>query len=331
MAGTAISPVATAIHAIEKRMEDFRQRLPAHIPAEKFVLTLKSAIGNNQKLAGVPLDLLLIEVQKAAADGLICDGREAAITIFRTKRNGQFIDAPKYIPMYQGLIKRVRNSGELVSMAAYLVYANEVTTINPETGEKWFRRWIDDDGEHVLYTPMMLGDRGEVAGGFSQVRLKDRTVVYCWMPVSELNKIKNRTKSRNQSGDVVGPWADDTEEMFKKTIIRRHCKTLPMDSDLANVFSRDDDMYEADANAPGVSISRPKANRAAALLANDREEHEVAEYEEVDHDPAEELPAEQVEREPAKRQPAAGKRQAEPQQRPQEADEYNGEPDEDPF
>lgn len=313
MAGKEL--VIKAIQAIESRTEEFRKSLPAHLPAEKFVRVFKNAIGNNPKLADVPLDLLIVEVSKAAADGLICDGREAAITLFKTKRGDEWIQAPKYIPMYQGLIKRARNTGEVINLAAYLVYENEVLSINPETGQPWFRRWIDDAGEHVTYTPMTLGDPGRIAGAFSQAKLKGGHVVYCWMSISQLDKIRNRTKSKDRDGNITGPWRDDTEEMFKKTVIRRHSKTLPMDSDLANVFSRDDDMYSNGDDEPPNYPRRPRPQRGAAAAALAADEIEDAEFETAPDEPKEEA-------KPPKGRPAKATKTETPP--PADDEEFNG-------
>jgi len=279
----AVREVPKIIAAIDERLGEFKRALPRHIPAPQFVRIVKTAISMNRELLECAPADLLNECMKAAADGLVLDGREATLTIYNTKRKvktdhgfeERWIKTPKYIPMFVGLIKRARNSGELKAISVFLVGENEVDKINPRTKKPHFRRWVDSTGEHIEYEPMTKGDPGPVTGGFSCAKLAGGVVDFCWMPIAEIRKIQQRTRSRKKSKNkqtgedttvIVGPWKTDESEMMKKTIIRRHSKTLPMNSDLARVFSRDDDLYDPDGgdDAPIPAAARPREREGVA-------------------------------------------------------------------
>ena len=67
---------------------------------------------------------------KAAQDALLPDGREGALVIYRTKlrtNDGQerWVDAVQWMPMVWGLMKKARNSGEIASITAHVVYRHD--------------------------------------------------------------------------------------------------------------------------------------------------------------------------------------------------------------
>lgn len=301
--------IVQSISAIENRRDEFAKLLPAHIPSDKFVRVIKTAIGANPDLAKVDPGLLVVECMKCAADGLVADGRQAAIVIYNQKVKGKrgeqdrWEKRPKYMPMKDGLIQRARNSGELLSIAGYIVYEEEIRNPRPAPGKPGFRRWIDDiGGEHILHEPMVR-PKGPVAGAYSMARLKNGVIDFCFMDIDDILAIKNRSKSKNDRGGWSGPWASDEKQMMIKTVFRRHSKTLPMDSDLARVFQRDDDMTDLSAPAGAPPITKQRG--AAASLLNDPEpeepEIEDGDYEDIVDDPEPEPEPRERKRDPEPR------------------------------
>ena len=65
---------------------DLKKMLPPSIPSDKFVRTVQTAITLNPDLAEADKNSVLTSCMKAAADGLVLDGREAALTIYNTKQ-----------------------------------------------------------------------------------------------------------------------------------------------------------------------------------------------------------------------------------------------------
>ena len=67
--------------------------------------------------------------------------------------------------MVGGILKKVRNSGELSSITAQIVYENDE-----------FNYYIDADGEHISHRPNMFGDRGKRIGAYALAKTKDGAI-----------------------------------------------------------------------------------------------------------------------------------------------------------
>jgi recombination protein RecT len=173
--------------------------------------------------------------------------------------------------MIGGILKKVRNSGELLSISAYVAYTNDV-----------FEYTLGDD-EHIKHIPD-LDDRGKPRLVYAIAKTKDGGIYREVMTVSEIEKVRNVSRAKN-----AGPWKDWWDEMARKTVLRRLAKRLPMSSDLDDLVRRDDALYEFDgarargtdaAIAPSIGLaSRLDALAAAAAPAHDSAAGEIIEHE----------------------------------------------------
>ena len=225
------NPLIKLNEQLEVRTQQFSAALPAHIPVERFKRVLLTAIQNNSALARADRQTLFNAAMKAAQDGLLCDGREAAMVIYRTKvqDKGQdvWIEAVQYIPMIAGLRKKVRNSGEIATWDAQVVY--EKDEFEYELG----------DAPFIKHKPFMGGDGGKIIAAYSVAVLKTGEKSREVMTISQIEKVRSISKSKDK-----GPWVDHYSEMCRKTVARRHSKVLPMSTDLDDLIRRDDDLYD---------------------------------------------------------------------------------------
>lgn len=232
-----VKPIEEVRGALSKMKDQFSAALPKQIDPEKFVRVVMTAVQNNQKLVtDATRQSLYSACMKCASDGLLPDGREAALVIFKGE--------VAYMPMVGGILKKVRNSGELSSITSQMVHKNDR-----------FRFWIDVDGEHIDHEPLMFGDRGEAIGVYALAKTKDGAVYVEVLDKAQVLAIKNVSRAQD------GPWKGAFEfEMWRKSAIRRLSKRLPMSTDLEAVIKRDDDFYDLDApKAPAAEPStKPK-------------------------------------------------------------------------
>lgn len=244
---------------IQAQESELKKMLPASIPSDKFVRTVQTAITLNPDLAQADKNSVLNACMKAASDGLVLDGREAALTIYNTKvkKNGSesWVKMAQYIPMVAGIIKRVRNSGEVSRLNAFVVYSN--------------------DTFHVAYGLEMslkhepnFADPGKPIGAYAICKFKDGETDFEFMSFQQIEAIRGRSKSGEN-----GPWKTDWSEMARKTVIRRLSKRLPVDSDISRVVERIDEDYDFKSavrsdthvvDEDGVVIEQPDAGKPPA-------------------------------------------------------------------
>lgn len=232
---------------IQSLETDLKKMLPPSIPSDKFVRTVQTAITLNPDLAEADKNSLLNACMKAAADGLVLDGREAALTIYNVKqKDGTWKKQAQYIPMVAGIIKRVRNSGEVARLNAFVVYSND--TFHVSYG-------LDMTLKHEPN----FADPGAPLGAYAVCLFKDGESDFEFMSLKQIESIRERSKSKDS-----GPWKTDWSEMARKTVIRRLAKRLPVDSDIARVVERIDEDYDL---KPGGQVSTPDGN--GVVLDND--------------------------------------------------------------
>jgi recombination protein RecT len=241
---------------LEKMGPQFAYALPAHIPVERFMRVVMTAIQNQPKLLACTRQSIFNSCMKCAQDGLLPDGREAAIVPFGENEDGQKkSEQATYMPMVAGIRKKARNSGEIADL-----WAREV-----REGDAF--DYQEGDEPHILHKPALAGgSEREITHVYSICKFKDGGLSRCVMTIAQVEEIR-RKFSRAKKG---GPWNDPVTygEMVKKTVVRRHAKELPSSSDLDTVLRRDDDLYEfKDARERGKEAARraPPANTMAAL------------------------------------------------------------------
>lgn len=255
----------------------FKAALPAHIPVERFLRVVMTAIQNNPALAHADRQSLWNSCMRAAQDGLLPDGREGALVIYKTKiKQGDsehWIDKVQWLPMIAGLRKKVRNSGEIATWDAHVVYERDEFAY--ELGDEPFVR-------HKPY----LGpdDPGPVIAAYSVAVLKSGEKTREVMTRAQLDKVRGASKSRDK-----GPWAEWFEEMCRKTVARRHSKVLPMSTDIDDLLRRDDDLYDF-RRAKDDGQAMPSARPSSLSAALDALAKPIAESVPIEREPDPEPP-----------------------------------------
>jgi len=218
--GTELTPIEAMRGTLVKMQPEFQAALPPQIPVEKFIRTTLTAVQMNPELLGADRRSLLGACMKAAQDGLLLDGREAAPVIFRTK------EGPKvqYMPMVGGILKKIRNSGELASISAHVVYSND--QFEYELG----------DNENIIHKPFLGEDRGKPIAVYAVAKTKDGAIYREVMSVADVDKVRQASRAKD-----AGPWVQWWDEMAKKTVIRRMAKRLPSSADVDQVLANDNE------------------------------------------------------------------------------------------
>lgn len=248
MPSKQITPVQAFSKDLALRETAFKSVLPAHISPKKFMRTVIGAVQNNPDILKCDHGSIFAACQKAAQDGLILDNREAALVSF-----GKVCT---YMPMVAGILKKMRNSGQVSTVTAQVVCENDHFAYNPAQ---------DDVPSH---SPDWFGDRGKMIGVYAVARLKDGNPVVEIMNMNQIEAV--RKVSRAKDGPAWKNWGD---EMARKSVLRRLAKFLPSSADLDQVFDHDNESF--DLGGEDITDVQPepvkkKANgktRAAAKIA----------------------------------------------------------------
>lgn len=239
----------TVIDSVRKMEPEFKLALPNHIPSERFTRIAISAINSNADLLDPSIDRrsLYAAVMKAAQDGLVIDGREAALVTFKSKDGVK----AQYLPMVAGVLKKMRNSGEISNIGYGIVYKKEYE-------QKRFE-YIKGDNESLRHEPILFEDKGPMIGVYAVVTLKDGAKVREFMDMKQIEKV--RAVSRSAKSEY-GPWVKWFEEMAVKSVLRKVSKLCPMSSDIDQVFRNDDEIHVVDEHEEPVNIqpSEPEMN-----------------------------------------------------------------------
>ena len=243
---TQISPVEEIRGTLRVMAPEFQAALPAQIPVDKFIRTTLTAVQMNPELLQADRRSLLGAAMKAAQDGLLLDGREAAPVIFRTK------DGPKvqYMPMVGGILKKLRNSGELASISAHVVY------------EKDHFEYELGDNENIVHKPYLGEERGRPIACYAIAKTKDGAIYREVMSVSDVEKVRASSRAAN-----AGPWVQWWDEMARKTVLRRIAKRLPSSADLDQVLENDNEVvgFVQQERKEPVNVTPPPSEQTAPL------------------------------------------------------------------
>lgn len=257
MTEPAKHPVAVLQQDITARQSDFASALPPHISPAKFMRVALTAITTSKDLHKCNPRSVVMECMKAAQDGLVLDGREAVLVKFSvnvgSKASPKWEDHAKYIPMYAGLMKKARNSGEISTISAHVVYANDL-----------FEFEYGDD-ERLRHIPTRE-EPGAPVCAYCIVKLKDGSILREVMSAAQILKIASKTKNAHQYDPDKG---DSFAEWWRKTVIRRLSKYMPSSTDkeggdFFEAVRRDDDLYDPETPAETVPAKPPRKQRAAA-------------------------------------------------------------------
>jgi recombination protein RecT len=226
---------------------DIQQQIAAAIrtdinPKTVVRITLSNML-RNPKLMECTQASVVQAVLTACALGLEPDGVSGQAYLVPYK------DVCTLIPGYRGLIQLAYRSGEVLSIQSLNVYANEK-----------FERHVGAIPP-VVHNPKPPETRGEYVGSYAVATIKGGGCVCEFMWKTEIEAIRQRSKAKDN-----GPWVTDTDEMRRKTVVRRLFKYIPSSATMRQAASMDDE-FEADRETFVDTVDAPEPTTKAAKLA----------------------------------------------------------------
>ncbi|MGI9502954.1 MAG: recombinase RecT, partial [Geminicoccaceae bacterium] len=223
---------------VERLGPEIEKALPQSVKIERFQRVLVTAVNSDPDLLAADRNSLRAAIMNCAADGLVPDKREAAFVIFNTqdKKTKQWRKLVQYMPMVGGIIKRVRQSGDVSTIRAVVVYERDEF------------EYLEGDEPRIYHKPAIwLTDRGPVRGSYAISKLKDGELEREFVLLADIEKARATSKAPNSPA-----WLNWWTEQAKKVALRRLSKRLPTSGEMLNLMARDTDILGIDSRIPAT-------------------------------------------------------------------------------
>ncbi|MEK4620676.1 recombination protein RecT [Bacillus sp. FSL K6-0273] len=244
------SPEQTVEAYMKKMGPRMAEVLPKHMDMDRMSRIALTTIRTNPTLLECTVPSLMGAVMQAVQLGLEPGllGHCYLLPFNKnvgTKQNPQWVKEVQFIIGYKGMIDLARRSGHIQSIYAHAVYEND--------------EFEYELGLHPKLTHKpSFGDRGKFIGAYAVAHFKDGGYQMEFMPESEIEKRRGRSKSKD-----FGPWKSDYEEMAKKTVVRSMFKYLPISIEV-QTQAQHDEVVRKDVTAEPEFIEAEETNEETA-------------------------------------------------------------------
>lgn len=248
-------------------LREIQRALPRHMSGDRMARVMLTEIRKNPLLAECEPASFMGAVMQLSQLGLEPGGHLGHAYLIPFKRSVKVGKEWKKVPEvqlvigYRGMLDLARRSGQIQSIEARVIYANDDYEIEMGLDSKLIHKpdWHNPD-------------RGEPLFFYAVAKLKDGGTQFEVMSATEVNAIRDKSqgydsakrKAAEYNKDTIDhPWATHYEEMGKKTVTRRLFKWLPVSIEMQSAVGLDE---MADADLP--------QHNALTLDANYRIEHD---------------------------------------------------------
>lgn len=214
----AAKPIDRFKLELSAREDHLRKLLPSTMGIDKFQAIVVAAVADNMDLLDVDRGSLLKACLSAAELGLSLNKSMAEADILKVWDGKLKKNVAQFRPRYKGLMKLALQGGEVLKIESRLVYENDIF----EVEEGIDPRIIHKHG---------LGNRGEKIGAYCVWKMRNGETQFEVMSKEEILAIRERSSAKMKDGTIVGPWKTDEAEMWRKTVVRRATKYMPLSTE----------------------------------------------------------------------------------------------------
>lgn len=197
--------------------------LPSVLTPDRFTRIVASAISNNPKLADTTPESFVGAMMTAAQLGVEPNTPLGQAYLIPYYNNNKRVMECQFQLGYKGLIDLAYRSGQVTTIQAHVVYANDRFN---------FSFGLEPKLEHVPTT----GKRGDPVYVYAVFKTKDGGFGFEVMSIDDVRAHAQKySKSFNN-----GPWQTNFEEMAKKTVLKAALKYAPLKSEFARGLATDE-------------------------------------------------------------------------------------------
>ncbi|HEY8342507.1 MAG TPA: recombinase RecT [Calditerricola sp.] len=224
----------------ERFRAEIERAIPRHLNADRLLRITMTVLRQTPELGECSVHSLLAAVLQCAQLGLEPGvlGHVYLVPFKSSKLRQKLVQV---IIGYKGLIELARRSGQIESISARLVYAND---------EFEMTFGIQDTLRHVpWYMRDGVSEPGPIRGGYSIARFRDGGYHLHYLPIQVIEQRRKRSRAADE-----GPWKTDYEAMCLKTVVRDAAKWWPLSAEVARGLAQDEsvkrDFEDVDSEAP---------------------------------------------------------------------------------
>jgi recombination protein RecT len=233
--------------------ERIRVLLPDTVGLDKFLGIAATAFLENPDLSDADPNTVMRGLLACADDGLLPNGRQAALVVFNTKVGNEWVKQASYLPMVQGIIYKLGEYGWHVS--AHVVKENDLI-------------WeVTSEPPNIHHRELTVGDRGANIAVYAVARHRSGTRIQRVLYPPEV--AKRRAISKRQKA-----WDDWTDQYWEKTVVHDVADDLPLDPKererIVGILQRSDELEPSEATALmyGRDTLNPKTGELTASPAS---------------------------------------------------------------
>lgn len=254
--------------------------LPDHVDAKVFVATAKTAVLTKPKMLRETMRAsLLLAIMKAAAMGLLPDGKQGALVERYDSDSKEYLIA--FQPMVWGIAKLGRETGAIKTIRAMLVFRGEKFRVLAGEEDR-IEHEVDPDIVEEAYAALNGGKDqwgnpaakpaeflARVRASYCFITAPDGTITRRWMTHNRIMSLYESTKAGK------GPWSGRfIDEMILKGVILFTSKWINLDQNTAeakrfqSALMTDMDIdfnRQGQIAAPAEQEDRPERPTQAAL------------------------------------------------------------------
>jgi len=253
---------------------EIARALPRHLNPDRMCRIALTEFRKNPKLADCDPRSVFAAIIIASQLGLE-PGVLGQCYLIPFKRECQLIVG------YQGLVDLVRRSGFVSRIEAHVVHERDQFT---------YKTGLSTVLEHE---PTLEGDPGKPRLVYAVAEFKSGGYHVEVMTEEQINRIRDRSQAviNAKNYGKSTPWDTDTDEMWRKTVLRRICKFLPKSPEIATAIALDEaseqgrqaigvqDAIDNTWQAPVLEVTTTQddrlAGKSAANLEAVKERHQL--------------------------------------------------------
>jgi len=154
-------------------------------------------------------------------------------------------------------VKLATRSGEVIKVEARVVR-------QADGFDYWFG--LHPDVQHRPALGLPEDASNPLTHAYAVAEFRSGAKQFDVMSAAEILAIKARSKSRDGDGNPTGPWVTDESEMWKKTVVRRLCKLLPLTIEAQRMLDAEESIETEPRAVTATARVAPRPSRIAARV-----------------------------------------------------------------